>query len=44
MVLGDLYGRVVAIIYTPRARKCRIISMRLANSEEAGIYYEYTGR
>src|SRR5690242_153497 len=43
MVLGELYGRVVMIIYTPRTGKCRIISTRLANSEETRIYYEYTG-
>lgn len=44
MVLGELYGRVVMIIYTPRDRKCRIISMRRANSEESRTYYEHTGR
>jgi uncharacterized DUF497 family protein len=43
MVLGELYGRVVVIIYTPRRGKCRIISMRRANSEESRIYYEHTG-
>jgi len=43
MVLGELYGRVIVVIYTPRGRKCRIISMRRANSEESRIYYEYTG-
>ena len=42
LVLGELYGRVVAIIYTPRNRKCRIISMRPANMLEREIYYEYT--
>ncbi|MFZ3234730.1 MAG: BrnT family toxin [Stellaceae bacterium] len=42
MVLGELYGRVVVIIYTPRNRKCRIISMRRANPTEQQIYYEYT--
>ena len=43
MVLGELYGRVVVIIYTPRRGKCRIISLRRANSEESQIYYERTG-
>ncbi len=42
MVLGELYGRVVVIVYTPRNRKCRIISMRPANAEEQQVYYEYT--
>jgi uncharacterized protein len=42
MVLGELYGRVVVIIYTPRNRKCRIISLRRANSMEAQVYYDYT--
>jgi len=30
MVLGELHGRVMVIIYTPRNRKCRIISLRPA--------------
>src|SRR6266568_5333565 len=42
MVLGELYGRVIAIIYTTRNRKCRIISLRPANALESEIYYEYT--
>jgi uncharacterized DUF497 family protein len=42
MVLGELYGRILLIIYTPRNDKCRIISLRPANSEESEIYYEYT--
>jgi uncharacterized DUF497 family protein len=42
MVLGELYGKVVAIIYTPRRGKCRIISLRLANALEHEIYYEHT--
>ena len=42
MVLGELYGRVVVIVYTPRRGKCRIISMRRANLEESEIYYECT--
>ena len=43
MVLGELYGRLVAIIYTPRNKKCRIISMRPASALEREIYDEYTG-
>ena len=42
MVLGELYGRVMVIIYTPRDRKCRIISLRPANAIEREIYYEHT--
>jgi hypothetical protein len=42
MVLGELYGRVIAIIYTPRRDKCRIISIRPANNVERETYYEYT--
>jgi uncharacterized protein len=42
MVLGELYGRVVVIIYTPRNRKCRIISLRPANATEREIYYGHT--
>jgi uncharacterized DUF497 family protein len=38
----ELYGRVTAIIYTPRRGKCRIISLRPANTVEREIYYEYT--
>ena len=42
MVLGELYGRVMVIIYTPRDRKCRIISLRPANVIEREIYYDLT--
>jgi uncharacterized DUF497 family protein len=42
LVLGELYGRVMVIIYTPRNRKCRIISLRPANAMEREIYYGYT--
>ncbi len=42
MVLGELYGRVIVVIYTPRRGKCRIISMRAANSVERETYYGYT--
>jgi len=42
MVLGELYGRVMMIIYTPRDGKCRIISLRPANALESQIYYERT--
>ena len=42
MVLGELYGRAIVVIYTPRRGKCRIISMRRANAFEREIYYVYT--
>ena len=42
MVLGELYGRVVMIIYSPRRGKCRIISLRPANGAERRIYHEHT--
>jgi uncharacterized DUF497 family protein len=42
MVLGELYGRVIVVIYTPRRGKCRIISMRPANAFEREIYHGYT--
>ena len=42
MVLGELYGRVMMIIYTPRNGKCRIISLRPANTLESEVYYEAT--
>jgi len=42
MVLGELYGRVVMIIYSPRRGKCRIISLRPANAVERRIYHEHT--
>ena len=42
MVLGELYGRVMTIIYTPRGRKCRVISLRPASALETQIYYERT--
>jgi len=42
MVLGELYGRVILIVYTPRNGKCRVISLRPANTEESEIYHECT--
>ncbi len=41
MVLGDLYGRVIMIVYAPRGRKCRIISLRPATPLEREIYDEH---
>ncbi len=42
MVLGELYGRVIAIVYTPRRGKCRIISLRPATALETELYDQYT--
>lgn len=42
MVLGELYGRIMMIIYTPRGGKCRIISLRPASALEAEVYREAT--
>ncbi len=39
-VIGDVYGRVYVIVYTPRAGKCRLISMRRAEPDEEAIYSE----
>ena len=38
-VLGECYGTVVHIVFTPRNRQCRIISVRKANAAEIEIYY-----
>jgi uncharacterized protein len=42
VVLGELHGRVIMIIYTPRAGTCRIISLRPASSLETEVYREAT--
>jgi uncharacterized protein len=39
-VLGEVYGRIYVIVYTPRAGKCRLISMRRAEPHEKAIYDE----
>src|SRR5277367_3621700 len=33
-VLGEIYERIYLIVYTPRAGKCRLISMRRAMPHE----------
>lgn len=37
-VLGEVYGKIYVIVYTPRAGKCRVISMRRADADEKAIY------
>jgi uncharacterized DUF497 family protein len=39
-VLGEVYGRILMIVYTPRGKKCHIITMRRATPEEEAIYYD----
>ena len=38
ITLGQLKGRVVLIVHTPRSNKIRIISIRKANNREQKIY------
>jgi uncharacterized DUF497 family protein len=40
ITLGELMGRVVVVVHTPRDHAIRIISMRKANEREKKIYYE----
>lgn len=40
ITLGELMGRCVVIIHTPRKNTRRIISMRKANAREKKIYQE----
>ena len=40
ITLGQLEGRVVIVVHTPRNGRTRIISMRKANEREKKIYYE----
>ena len=41
MVLGELYGRIMMVVYTPRNHKCPIISLRPATAIETEIYNGY---
>ncbi len=43
ITLGQLAGRVVVIVHTPRADTTRIISMRKANERERQIYQKRLG-
>ncbi len=37
--LGECYGQVLGIVFTPRSNQCRIISLRLATDDEAIAYH-----
>jgi uncharacterized DUF497 family protein len=37
--LGECYGVVLHIVFTPRNHQCRIISVRRANAAETAVYY-----
>ncbi len=38
VLLGNLHGRTVYMVYAERGENIRIISLRRATAEEAGIY------
>ena len=40
IAFGLLKGRVVILIYTPRANATRVISLRKADSDEEHLYFE----
>jgi uncharacterized protein len=42
-VLGMLEEKVVVLIYTPREKSTRIISMRKADNDESNEYFETLG-
>src|SRR5215469_1229918 len=37
-VLGEVYGKIYVIVYTPRVGKCRVISVRRADANEKAVY------
>jgi uncharacterized DUF497 family protein len=39
--IGELDGKLVAVIHMKRRKCARIISMRRAHKDEIGVYYEY---
>lgn len=41
---GELDGRVVVIVWTPRRRAIHVISMRKANAREVRLYQEALAR
>lgn len=43
IALGKAKGRVIAVIYTERRGRIRIISARMARRNERGIYQERIG-
>lgn len=44
ITMGELDGRAVVVVHTPRGDKTRIISMRKANEREKRIYQERSGK
>jgi uncharacterized protein len=44
ITVGMLYGAVVVVVWTERDDSCRVISMRKADDDERGEYYEYLDR
>ena len=40
LCIGELHGRVVAVVYTWRGEYCRIISARMASRDERTAYHE----
>ena len=38
ITVGFLHGRMVIVVWTERAQRCRIISMRKANDKEQEVY------
>jgi len=44
ITVGLLHGQVIVMVWTERAGGRRIISMRKADKDERGEYYEYLGR
>ena len=41
IAIGMLRGRVVVLVYTPKANGLRAISFRKADSDEERLYFEY---
>jgi uncharacterized protein len=40
ITMGDLVGRVVVVVHSPRHEGTRIISMRKANEREKKVYHQ----
>ncbi len=40
--LGTIKNRLYALVFTPRGRKLRVISLRKANTREVEIYDKYS--
>ena len=44
LTFGQLRGRTVTLVWTPRPGACRVISMRYANEQERARYRERLGQ